>query len=243
MKLLIGLALVSLAAGATYFPSEKVCFQENLSTFKFYNSIIFFSLLILRQIEVEVINNGSEKASGRIAVPPPIFRKINGAISSFLRIIITSLLTSTSAPNRNGGIVQIGSPALNPIASPIINSGAVGALIGGGASPLFYPPVRINVDQSSQLYVPPGTDGRIIVLLKNDGPGDFFFITGGDDKNFFLQFDYNQYVLFSRGNSMGIFTLVVDDMKTKRNTASVHPLLPLSRHSGICDALFTQSSV
>lgn len=112
-----------------------------------------------------------------------------------MQIIISSLLTpqSTSAPIRNGGINQVGAPVLNPVAAPIVNTGAVGALIGG-ASSLFYPPVRINIDQSSQLYVPPGSDGRIVVILKNDGVGDFFLISGGDDKNFFIQFDYAQYV-------------------------------------------------
>lgn len=173
-----------------------------------------------------MINNGNEKAAGRIAVPPPIIRKINGAIASFLRIIITSLLASTSAPIRNGGIVQVGSPVLQPVASPIINSGAVGALIGGGG-PLFYAPVRINIDQSSQLYVPPGTDGRIVALLKNDGPGDYFLISGGDDKNFFLQFDYAQYVvLFNAVSVREGFHSLADDTNLPRDTSVCPYFLP-----------------
>ncbi|EFX84479.1 hypothetical protein DAPPUDRAFT_99651 [Daphnia pulex] len=110
-----------------------------------------------------------------------------------IRNIITSLLAS--APIRNGGIVNA-APILNPVASPIVNTGTAGALVGGGASQVFFSPVRINIDQASQLYVPPGTDGRIIVLLKNDGVGDFFLLSGGrDDKNFFIQFDYAQIQL------------------------------------------------
>jgi hypothetical protein len=40
--------------------------------------------------------------------------------------------------------------------------------------------------------VPPGSDGRIVLTLRNDGIGDVFYVSGGDDKNFFLQFDYSQ---------------------------------------------------
>ena len=79
-------------------------------------------------------------------------------------------------------------PLLNPVVAPILNPG----LGGVGTVPYFFPPVRINVDQSSQLYVPPGSDGRITVLLTNDGVGDFFLISGGDQKGFFLQFDFVQ---------------------------------------------------
>lgn len=144
-----------------------------------------------------MVNTENDKASGRIAIPPPNIRKIFiGAISTFFQIIIATLFNSqtTSAPIRNGGINQVQAPVLNPVAAPIVNTGAVGALVGG-ASPLFYPPVRINVDQSSQLYVPPGSEGRITVLLKNDGVGDFFFISGIIDKNLAIQFDFNQYVI------------------------------------------------
>lgn len=111
-----------------------------------------------------------------------------GPLSTFFQIVIANLL-ATSAPIRNGGITQVASPILGPVAAPIINTAAVGALIGG---PVFYPPVRINIDQSSQLYISPGAEGRILVLLKNDGVGDFFFITGQDDKGFFVQFEFNQ---------------------------------------------------
>jgi hypothetical protein len=141
-----------------------------------------------------VSTSQNDQASGRIAVPPPNnLRKIFSDVSTyFIRNIITSLLAS--APIRNGGIVNA-APILNPVASPIVNTGTAGALVGGGASQVFFSPVRINIDQASQLYVPPGTDGRIIVLLKNDGVGDFFLLSGGDDKNFFIQFDYAQYVI------------------------------------------------
>ncbi|EFX77021.1 hypothetical protein DAPPUDRAFT_306032 [Daphnia pulex] len=169
MKLVIGLALVSLAFGSTFFPTEKD--------------------------EVDLVSTSQkDQASGRIAVPPPNnLRKIFSDVSTyFIRNVITSLLAS--APIRNGGIVNA-APILNPVASPIVNTGTAGALVGGGASQVFFSPVRINIDQASQLYVPPGTDGRIIVLLKNDGVGDFFLLSGGDDKNFFIQFDYAQIQL------------------------------------------------
>lgn len=155
---------------------------------------LFYNIFLQNEVDL-VSTNSNDKPSGRIAVPPPNnLRKIFSDVStSFIRNIITSLLASTSAPIRNGGIVN-GAPILNPVAAPIVNTGAVGALVGGGASQVFFSPVRINIDQASQLYVPPGTDGRIIVLLKNDGVGDFFLLSGGDDKNFFIQFDYAQYV-------------------------------------------------
>ncbi|KAK4002444.1 hypothetical protein OUZ56_004273 [Daphnia magna] len=147
MRLLIGFALVSLAVGSTFFPTEKD--------------------------EVDLVSTDqNDKVSGRIAVPPP----------------------NNLPPIRNGGIVNA-APILNPVAAPIVNTGPVGALVSGGASQVFFSPVRINIDQSSQLYVPPGTDGRITVLLKNDGVGDFFLLSGGDDKNFFIQFDYSQIQL------------------------------------------------
>lgn len=115
-----------------------------------------------------------------------------GPLSTFFKIVIANLLAykTASAPIRNGGINQVPSPILNPVASPIVNTGAVGALIGG---PVFYPPVRINIDPSSQLYIPPGAEGRITLLLKNDGVGDFFFISAMDDRAFPIQFDYPQY--------------------------------------------------
>jgi len=163
--------------------------------FKITCQIVFITFLL--QDEVDLVSaSKNDQASGRIAVPPPNnLRKIfSDASTYFLRKIITSLLASTSAPIRNGGIVNA-APILNPVAAPIVNTGTAGALVGGGASQVFFSPVRINIDQASQLYVPPGTDGRIIVLLKNDGVGDFFLLRGGDDKNFFIQFDYTQYVI------------------------------------------------
>ena len=57
---------------------------------------------------------------------------------------------------------------------------------------MFFPAVRITVSEDSDLYIPPGAEGRVIVILRNDGVGDLFLISGGDDKNFFQQFEYSQ---------------------------------------------------
>lgn len=163
--------------------------------------------MVVVKDEVDLVSTDqNDKVSGRIAVPPPNnLRKLYSDLSTcFIRKLITSLLAPTSAPIRNGGIVNA-APILNPVAAPIVNTGPVGALVSGGASQVFFSPVRINIDQSSQLYVPPGTDGRITVLLKNDGVGDFFLLSGGDDKNFFIQFDYSQYVTLFQTESYEIF--------------------------------------
>jgi hypothetical protein len=79
---------------------------------------------------------------------------------------------------------------------PFLNPGAIPGVPGAGFPPynintlqVFFPPVIVTVDQSSQLYVPPGAEGRITVNLRNDGIGDFFIVSGADDKGFFLAFD------------------------------------------------------
>ena len=110
-----------------------------------------------------------------------------------LRIVIASLL-----PHANISNGALPAALRSPVAAPIMNpGGGINFPIGaapfgaGGIGPqiVSFPPVRIGVDPSSQLYVPPGSDGRVIVQLKNDGVSDVFFVSGGDDKNFFLQFD------------------------------------------------------
>ena len=130
-------------------------------------------------------------AKGRIAIPPPgkIRKTVSSALNPFFRIVVSSLLTLPeilSAPIRNSGIINL-PPPLGGI-PPGIPPGAIGL----PGQPVFFPPVRISVDPSSQLYVPPGSDGRIVITLRNDGAGDVFYVSGGDDKNFFLQFDYSQ---------------------------------------------------
>lgn len=110
--------------------------------------------------------------------------------------------------------------------------------MGGGASQVFFSPVRINIDQASQLYVPPGTDGRIIVLLKNDGVGDFFLLSGGDDKNFFIQFDYAQYVIQFWADSV-LLRLSAPVLADDTSVSLSHP--SSVRH--VTSLCFVQSSV
>ena len=96
---------------------------------------------------------------------------------------------SPSAPIRNG-------EAAIPNPAAILNQPA--AILTGIAHSestnlnVYYSPIYISVEPSSQLFVPAGRDGRIVVKLRNDGVGDFFLISGGVDKNFFQQFDYSQ---------------------------------------------------
>ena len=135
-------------------------------------------------------------AKGRIAIPPPgkIRKTFSSVLSPFYHLVIASLLTSPallSAPIRNSGIMNLPPPLLNPALAGVPPGVPPGA-IGLPGVPVFFPPVRISVDPSSQLYVPPGSDGRIVLTLRNDGIGDVFYVSGGDDKNFFLQFDYSQ---------------------------------------------------
>lgn len=124
------------------------------------------------EVELVTTQDSGTAAKGRIAIPPP------GKIP----------------PIRNGGIMNLPPPLLNPALAGVPPGVPPGA-IGLPGVPVFFPPVRISVDPSSQLYVPPGSDGRIVLTLRNDGIGDIFYVSGGDDKNFFLQFDYSQIQL------------------------------------------------
>lgn len=131
----------------------------------------------------------SPDGSVRVAVVPPAdTRKKSSVIKPFLRIVIASLFPLTNT-------TPVPAIVRSPVPAPIMNPGGSNVPIGappvGGLGPqtVFFPPIRIGVDPTSQLYVPPGSDGRITVLLKNDGIGDVFFVSGADDKNFFLQFD------------------------------------------------------
>ena len=174
----------------------------NLKQFSFY-FLLQLNYMSTQDAAVETLPGKTEQqASSRIAIPPPL-RKMIGTFSTFLRIMFTSMLDSQyaayypyTAPNR-GVLSPIAGPVANPVAAPIINSGAIDPFLGAavGSQSFFFPPVRINVAQKSQLYLPPGTEGRVTFILQNDGIGDLFIIRGFDDKSFLLQFDYPQYVV------------------------------------------------
>jgi len=106
-------------------------------------------------------------------------------------------------PNENGvpvmrpaaSMVNSGGSIVNSPGSRIVNSGLLNPLAGAGFNSVYFPYIRITVDKESELYIPPGAEGKIIITLKNDGPSDLFLISGGDDKNFFQQFEYSQVQL------------------------------------------------
>lgn len=57
------------------------------------------------------------------------------------------------------------------------------------SQPGFTYPYHIEVENSSQLYVPLGSKGRIVVKLKNYGDPGAFFISGvTDDENSSIAF-------------------------------------------------------
>lgn len=145
---------------------------------------------------MELVDTSSKVGTsyGEAAVVPAVpatatnsnTRKMSNAFKTFLRIVNSSLLTPTTGTQAAAVRSPVAAPIMNPAIPPGINPIAG---VNAGPQSVFFPPIRIGVDQASQLYIPPGSDGRIIVQLKNDGIGDLFFVSGADDKNFFLQFD------------------------------------------------------
>jgi len=154
-----------------------------------------------KEVEPEQVETGTGPSS-RIAHPKNFFP------------VQTGLPQARPASILNSGVGSIpnsgGAPLLNSAGARVINNppviGGVGGIggiggnggfggIGGGLNQLYFPAVRITVSEESDLYIPPGAEGRIIVILRNDGVGDFFLISGGDDKNFFQQFEYSQVQL------------------------------------------------
>lgn len=134
-----------------------------------------------KEVEPEEVETGTGPSS-RIAHPKNFFP------------VQTGMPQLRPAPILNSG----GGPLPNPVGSRVINnpvSPIIGGGVAGGLNQVFFPAVRITVSEESDLYIPPGAEGRIIVILRNDGVGDFFLISGGDDKNFFQQFEYSQVQL------------------------------------------------
>ena len=154
---------------------------------------------IQEDVEIVKTDEVADENSRVVAISSDNTRKIvmtplkpQNVMPSLLTLVNKSASARSPVPAPIMNPVGIHQP-IGPIGIPV-GGGPIGGPLGinpGGIGPqsLFFSPVRINVDPTSQLYVPPGSDGRIIVLLKNDGVGDVFFLSGGDDKNFFLAFD------------------------------------------------------
>ena len=97
-------------------------------------------------------------------------------------------LGTAAAPFGSSPIVQPGrGPIVNPALNPVAGVGGIGGI---GVQSLYFSPIIITVDPTSQLWVPPGAEGQIVLVLKNDGLADFFLLSAVFDYNFFVQFEY-----------------------------------------------------